>query len=254
MLTASRFRCGERSRQCDREDGLEYGDEGSQGSYHTPKLGEENVVLVPVMEPILPPADQLLPPSDQENIPPRMVTPPPLNVLVEIPKKQELTVKECCRTTLAVCNQCAICSKGQIVKPFVVKPASSSHRSVRSSSTSKSCANSNDESDGSDEVLEATSPQVSRERKGSQTVMDLPRYHSLVEDFSRLADRWMAAGQLRGPAVMDMVIFRMIFFELFSFLHVHNLYHPFCLLTNLGKHQVKTNTEIRTADNNGTQK
>ena len=35
---------------------------------------------------------------------------------------------------------------------------------------------------------------------GSQTVMDLPRYHSLVEDFSRLADRWMAAGQLRGPA------------------------------------------------------
>ena len=28
---------------------------------------------------------------------------------------------------------------------------------------------------------------------------DLPRYHSLVEDFGRLADRWMAAGQLRGP-------------------------------------------------------
>ena len=35
---------------------------------------------------------------------------------------------------------------------------------------------------------------------GSQTVTDLPRYHSLVEDFSRLADCWMAAGQLRGPA------------------------------------------------------
>ena len=35
---------------------------------------------------------------------------------------------------------------------------------------------------------------------GSQTVTDLPRYHSLVEDFSRLADHWMAAGQLRGPA------------------------------------------------------
>ena len=32
-----------------------------------------------------------------------------------------------------------------------------------------------------------------------QTVTDLPRYHSLVEDFGRLADRWMAAGQLRGP-------------------------------------------------------
>ena len=60
--------------------------------------------------------------------------------------------------------------------------------------------NSDDGSDGSDKVLEATSPQVSWERMGSQTVMDLPRYHSLVEDFSRLADRWMAAGQLRGPA------------------------------------------------------
>ena len=35
---------------------------------------------------------------------------------------------------------------------------------------------------------------------GSQTVMDLPRYHSLVEDFGRLADHWMAAGQLRGRA------------------------------------------------------
>ena len=44
------------------------------------------------------------------------------------------------------------------------------------------------------------SPQVSQERMGFQTVTDLPRYHSLVEDFSRLADRWMAAGQLRGPA------------------------------------------------------
>ena len=44
--------------------------------------------------------------------------------------------------------------------------------------------NSNDKSDDSDEVLEATSPQVSRERMGSQTVTDLPRYHSLVEDFS----------------------------------------------------------------------
>ena len=44
------------------------------------------------------------------------------------------------------------------------------------------------------------SPQVSLETMGSQTVMDLPRYHPLVEDFGRLADRWMAAGQLRGPA------------------------------------------------------
>ena len=35
---------------------------------------------------------------------------------------------------------------------------------------------------------------------GSLRVTDLPRYHSLVEDFGRLADRWMAAGQLMGPA------------------------------------------------------
>ena len=35
---------------------------------------------------------------------------------------------------------------------------------------------------------------------GSLTVTELPRYHSLVEDFGRLADRWMASGQLMGPA------------------------------------------------------
>ena len=35
---------------------------------------------------------------------------------------------------------------------------------------------------------------------GSLRVTDLPRYHSLVEDFGTLADRWMAAGQLMGPA------------------------------------------------------
>ena len=35
---------------------------------------------------------------------------------------------------------------------------------------------------------------------GPQRVTDLPRYHSLVEDFRQLADCWMAAGQLRGPA------------------------------------------------------
>ena len=33
--------------------------------------------------------------------------------------------------------------------------------------------------------------------------------------------------------VMDMVTFRTIFFELFSFLHVHDPYYPFRLLTNL---------------------
>ena len=39
--------------------------------------------------------------------------------------------------------------------------------------------------------------------------------------------------------VMDMVIFRTIFFELFSFLHVHAPYPPFHLLTNLGRHRDK---------------
>ena len=50
------------------------------------------------------------------------------------------------------------------------------------------------ESAGSDEVLEAMSPQVSLETMGPQIVMDLPRYHSLAEHFGQLADRWMAAG------------------------------------------------------------
>ena len=52
----------------------------------------------------------------------------------------------------------------------------------------------------SNEVSEVMSPQVSQERMGPLVVTDLPRYHSLVEDFGRLADRWMAAGQLRRPA------------------------------------------------------
>ena len=59
---------------------------------------------------------------------------------------------------------------------------------------------SNKGSDSSNKVLEVMSPQVSLERMGPQTVMDLPRYHSLVEDFRRLTNHWMAAGQLRGPA------------------------------------------------------
>ena len=95
---------------------MEYAEDGSQGSYHTPKLGEENVVPVPVMEPTLPPADQSLPDSDQENIPPRMVTPPPLNVLV--PVEEETQVKECCQRTLAVRNQRTIRGRGAITKPY----------------------------------------------------------------------------------------------------------------------------------------
>ena len=95
---------------------MEYGEEGSQGSYHTPKLGEENVVPVPVMEPTLPPANQSLPDSDQENVPPRMVTPPSLNVLVPI--EEEIRVKDCCQRTLAVRNQRAVRGRGAITKPF----------------------------------------------------------------------------------------------------------------------------------------
>ena len=95
---------------------MEYGEDGSQGSYHTPKLGEENAVPVPVMEPMLPPADQSLPDSDQENILPRMVMPPPLNVLV--PVEEEIRVKDCCQRTLAVRNQRAIQGRGAITKPY----------------------------------------------------------------------------------------------------------------------------------------
>ena len=76
---------------------MEYADDGSQGSYHTPKLGEENVIPVPVLKPTLPPADQSLPSSNQENIPPRMITLPPLNVLVPVPEEEESRVKECCQ-------------------------------------------------------------------------------------------------------------------------------------------------------------
>ena len=97
---------------------MEYGEDGSQGSYHTPKLGEENTMPVPVMEPTLPPADQSLPDSDQENVPPRMVTPPPSNVLV--PVEAEILVKECCQRTLAVRNQRAVRGRGAITKPFHV--------------------------------------------------------------------------------------------------------------------------------------
>ena len=74
------------------------------------------MIPVPVMEPILPPADQSLPDSDQENLPPRMVTPPPLNVL--IPVEEEIRVKDCCQQTLAVRNQRAVQGRGAITKPF----------------------------------------------------------------------------------------------------------------------------------------
>ena len=74
------------------------------------------MIPVPVLEPTLPPADQSLPNSDQENIPPRMVTPPPSHVL--IPVEEETRVRECCQRTLAVRNQRAIRGRGAITKPF----------------------------------------------------------------------------------------------------------------------------------------
>ena len=64
------------------------------------------MIPVPVLEPTLPPTDQSFPDSDQENIPPRMVTPAPSNVLV--PVDEEIRVKECCQRTLAVRNQRAV--------------------------------------------------------------------------------------------------------------------------------------------------
>ena len=76
------------------------------------------MVPVPVLEPTLPSADQSLPPSDQENIPPRMVMPPLLNVLVPVPEEREILVKECCQQTLAVHNQRAVCGRGAITKPY----------------------------------------------------------------------------------------------------------------------------------------
>ena len=59
---------------------------------------------------------------------------------------------------------------------------------------------------GSNKVSEAMSPQVSQETMGPTTVMDLPRYHSLVEDFGRLANRWMAAGQLSVRATLPLTL------------------------------------------------
>ena len=74
------------------------------------------MVPVPVLEPTLPPADQSWPDSNQENIPPRMITPPPSNVLV--PVEEEIRVKECCQRTLAVRNQRAVRGRGAVTKPF----------------------------------------------------------------------------------------------------------------------------------------
>ena len=113
VLAKPLSRCGERSRHEDREDALEDADVRSEGSHHPPKVAEENVVPLPVPEPTLPAVDQFFPPSDQENIPPRAVTPPPLNVLVPIIEEEPIRVNDHCRRSLAVRSQTCIKSDGR---------------------------------------------------------------------------------------------------------------------------------------------
>ena len=113
VLTKLLSRCGEHSRLKDREDALEYADAHSKGSYHPPKVAEENMVPLPVPEPTLPVVDQSCPPSDQENIPPCAVTPPPLNVLVPIMEEEPIRVNNCCRRSLVVHSQTCIKSDGR---------------------------------------------------------------------------------------------------------------------------------------------
>ena len=96
VLTKPLSRCGECSHRENREDALEYADAHSKGSYHPPKVAEENTGPLPIPEPTLPAADQLCPPSDQENILPHTVTPPPLNVLVPIMEEEPSRVNDCC--------------------------------------------------------------------------------------------------------------------------------------------------------------
>ena len=75
---------------------MEYADACSEGSYHPPKVAEENTVALPIPEPTLPSADQSCPPSDQENILPCAITPSPLNVLVPIMEEEPIRVNDCC--------------------------------------------------------------------------------------------------------------------------------------------------------------
>ena len=113
VLTKLLSRCGEHSRWEDREDALEYADARSEGSYHTPKVAEENAVPLPVPEPTLPTANQLCPASDQENILPRTITPPPLNILVPIMEEEPVRVNNCCQRALVIRSQTCIKSDGR---------------------------------------------------------------------------------------------------------------------------------------------
>ena len=92
---------------------MEYANARSKGSYHPPKVAEENVVPLPIPKPTLPVVDQSLPPSDQENIPPHAATPPPLNVLVPIMEEEPFRVNDRCRRSLVIRSQTCIKSDGR---------------------------------------------------------------------------------------------------------------------------------------------
>ena len=113
----------ERSRCKDREDALEYADERSEGSYHPPKVAKQNAVPLPVPKPTLLVVDQSCPPSNQENIPPRTMTPPPLNVLVPIMEEEPTRVNDCCRRSLVVHSQTCIKSDGRRLSHPYCRPA-----------------------------------------------------------------------------------------------------------------------------------
>ena len=82
----------------------------------------------------------------------------------------------------------------------MVQPACNLPVSARSLPLYRTPANNDEGVINSSEVLEVMSPQVSLEMMDPMGVQDLLRYHSLVEDFREVADRWMAAGHLRGLA------------------------------------------------------
>ena len=102
---------------------MEYVDACLEGSYHPPKVAEENAVPLPVPEPSLPAVDQSCPLSDQENIPPCAVTPPPLNVLVPIMEEEPVRVNDCCQRALVVRSQTCIKRDGRRLSHPYRRPA-----------------------------------------------------------------------------------------------------------------------------------
>ena len=102
---------------------MEYADVRSEGSYHTPKVAEENTIPLVIPEPALPVVDQSCLPSNQENIPPCAVMPPPLNVLVPIMEEEPIRVNDCCQKSLVVCSQTCIKSDGRRLSHPYRRPA-----------------------------------------------------------------------------------------------------------------------------------